>query len=314
MSSSLILKPYQSEFKADWDAVVGSSINGTFIHQRDFITYHGDRFDECSLIFFDREKPVAVFPAEKSGNQVYSHRGLTHSGWIFRKDLEEELLTIVINDTLQYFRTKGCQSLEVRLVPDFFCSGSTLTMKTIIRKLEPELVKKSIFHATTLPFEISARGRKWGRKKAESLGLMVEESPDFEGFWKKVLEPHLFEKFHNQPVHSLEEILYLKSRFQKNIKLYVVYQETEMLAGTVLFFQNEVVHCQYIASTAKGRESRALDLLFGVLLDKFNLDKSYLSLGTSLDTRTGNPIASLIKWKESLGGNGVEVGVWEFGF
>ncbi|WP_194976685.1 hypothetical protein [Aquiflexum lacus] len=315
MSESLLLKPYQPELKADWDAVVGSSINGTFIHTRDFIAYHGNRFKECSLIFYWLGKPVAVFPAEYSDGHVFSHRGLTHAGWIVCKDLEEGQLEQILNTTFQYFERLGFQSLEVRSVPDFFCLGSNSALKTSIQKFKPEIVSKPIFHATPLPFEISDRGRKWGRKKAVCQGLRVAETDDFEGFWNNVLEPHLWEKFQNKPVHQLKEIRYLKSCFQEEIKLFAVYRETEMLAGTVLFLQNKVVHCQYIASTAKGRESRALDLLFDELLDKFNVDKSYLSLGTSLDARTGKPIPSLVKWKESLGGQGVEGLVlrWEGG-
>ncbi|WP_373495639.1 hypothetical protein [Aquiflexum sp.] len=314
MSASLILKPYQPELRADWDEVIASSINGTFIHQRDFIAYHGDRFEECSLIFFFNGKPVAVFPAEKSENRVFSYRGLTYAGWIISEALEEGQLGNVIKDTLEYFCANGYHSLEVRMVPDFFYLGSASTLKTTVEKFKPELVRKSIFHATALPFQISDRGRKWGRKKSESLKLSVKESVDFEGFWQDVLEPHLLEKFQNKPVHSLEKILYLQSCFPDNIKLLAVYQEAEMLAGTVLFLQNQVVHCQYIASTSIGRDCRALDLLFGMILDKFNGDKSYLSLGTSLDARTGKPIPGLIKWKESLGGKGFVGRILEFRF
>lgn len=309
MPESLIIKPYQPELKGDWDAVVSSSINGTFIHQRDFIEYHGNRFKECSLMFYFQGKPVVVFPAEKSENQVFSYRGLTHGGWIITNELEEEQLRNIIKDTLQYYQLKGYQSLEVRCIPGFFHSGSTSSLETTIHQLKPDLVSKSIFHATALPFKISDRGRKWGRKKAVSSGLRVEESDDFEGFWNNILIPHLSNKFHHKPVHSLEEICYLKSCFHNEIKLFAVYRETEMLAGTVVFLQNKVIHCQYIASHSQGRESRALDLLFGVLLDTFNGNKSHLSLGTSLDAVTGKPIVSLIKWKESIGAEGFEVAV-----
>lgn len=310
----LIIQAYQNDLKEAWDAVVAHSVNGTFIHKRDFIEYHGDRFQECSLIFFLDEQAVAIFPAETSSERVFSYRGLTYAGWIMTERIQGELLSQMIADTLQYFKIKGFQSLEIRSVPDFFCLGNQAELKRILHQLKPQLVHTGIFYATPLPFQVSDRGRKWGRKKALSQGLEVIESLDFAGFWTKVLEPHLLEKFKNKPVHSLNEISFLKDCFPENIKLVAVYLNEEMIAGTVLFIHAQVVHTQYIATNAKGREFRALDLLFDVILNRYNRDKAYLSLGTSLDARTGKSIAGLVQWKESLGAKRFEVPVflWEF--
>lgn len=314
MIGQLIIRAYQNDLNAAWDAVVDNSVNGTFIHKRDFMEYHGDRFQECSLIFFLNEQAVAIFPAEKFSGKVFSYRGLTYAGWIMTARIQGELLSQMVGDTLQYFKNNGFQSLEIRSVPDFFCLGKQDELKRVLNQSKPRLVHTGIFYATPLPFQVSDRGRKWGRKKALSQDLKVIESLDFDGFWTKVLEPHLLEKFKNKPVHSLKEISFLKARFPENIKLFAVYLNEEMIAGTVLFIHAQVVHTQYIASNAKGRELRALDLLFDVILNRYNRDKAYLSLGTSLDARTGKPIAGLVQWKESLGAKRFEVPVflWEF--
>ncbi|SMD46082.1 hypothetical protein SAMN00777080_4761 [Aquiflexum balticum DSM 16537] len=314
MIGQLIIRAYQNDLNAAWDAVVANSVNGTFIHKRDFMEYHGDRFQECSLIFFLDEQAVAIFPAEKSSGKVFSYRGLTYAGWIMTERIQGELLSQMIGDTLQYFKINGFQSLEIRSVPDFFCLGSQVELTRVLNQSKPQLVHTGIFYATPLPFQVSDRGRKWGRKKALSQDLKVIESLDFDGFWTKVLEPHLLEKFKNKPVHSLNEISFLKDCFPENIKLFPVYLNEEMIAGTVLFIHAQVVHTQYIATNAKGRELRALDLLFDVILNRYNRDKSYLSLGTSLDARTGKSIAGLVQWKESLGAKRFEVPVflWEF--
>lgn len=314
MPDKLIIKPYQNAFKANWDAVVEGSVNGTFIHKRDFIEYHGDRFQECSLIFFLDKQPVAIFPAEESGGKVFSYRGLTYAGWIMTESIRGELLAQMVGDTLQYFQINDFQSLEIRSVPDFFCLGNQSELKRAIREFSPKVAHTGIFHTTPLPFQVSDRGRKWGKKKALSQGLKVKESNDFEGYWTEILEPHLFKKFKNKPVHSLQEILLLKNCFQENIKLFAVYQGEEMVAGTVLLIHQNAVHTQYIATNDKGRAFRALDLLFDFILTKYNRDKAYLSLGTSLDAHTGKPIAGLVKWKESLGATIFEAPVflWEF--
>ena len=314
MLDRLIVRLYHNEFKAGWDAVVDDSFNGTFIHKRNFMEYHGDRFQECSLIFFLDEQAVAIFPAEKSSEKVFSYRGLTYAGWIMIERVQGELLSQMVTDTLQYFNINGFQALEIRSVPDFFCSGNQAELKRVIHESKPIEVHNGVFYTTPLPFQVRDRGRKWGKNKALSQSLQVKESVDFEGFWTQVLEPHLLEKFKNKPVHSLTDISFLKGCFPENIKLFAVYLDGEMIAGTVLFIHAHAVHTQYIATIAKGRELRALDLLFDAILDRYNRDKAYLSLGTSLDARTGESIAGLVKWKESLGAKRFEVPVylWEF--
>lgn len=44
---------YKSGLKAEWDGFVRNSKNGTFLFYRDFIEYHGDRFGDYSLMFYD---------------------------------------------------------------------------------------------------------------------------------------------------------------------------------------------------------------------------------------------------------------------
>ncbi len=50
---------YKSGLKAEWDGFVRNSKNGTFLFYRDFIEYHGDRFGDYSLMFYDGGSLVA---------------------------------------------------------------------------------------------------------------------------------------------------------------------------------------------------------------------------------------------------------------
>jgi len=311
----LEIRNYQSNLMQVWNAVIDKSINGTFLLKREYIEYHGDRFVDSSLVFFDGKEAIGVFAAEAENKRIYSHRGLTYAGWIVVEGLSKEMLEKMVLGTLQYFRSKEFQSVEIKTVPDFLCNGNQRELMDAIAHADPTISLKAIFHATTLPFQITDRGRSWGQKKANAFGLQAKESDDFSGFWVKVLEPHLKDKFQSKPVHSLEEIQLLKSRFPGNIKIYTVEKEGEIVAGTVLFIDGRFLHTQYIGSTENGRKYRALDLLFSQILEEFNSSKKYLSLGTSLDSRTGKPIQSLITWKESLGAVPVVVPrfYWELG-
>lgn len=301
---------YQPSLNEVWNTVVDNSINGTFLHRREFIEYHNDRFIDDSLVFFEGNQVIGVFPAEVENKQVYSHRGLTYAGWIVVKGLSQETLQRMVLGTMQYYRSKGFKVLEIKSVPDFFCHESQVELFEAIHFAGLKIRENAVFHVSALPCQITDRGRKWGLKKAVSFGLRVMVEEDFQEFWKNVLEPHLNDKFQNRPVHSLEEIQLLKSRFPENIKTYTVQKEGETLAGTVLFIDKDFLHTQYIASTEKGRDYRALDLLFTKIFEEFNSTKKSLSMGTSCDSRTGEPISGLVSWKESLGGVPVNVPIF----
>lgn len=312
MSGKLTLVPYSDIHKSVWDTVVDASINGTFIHKRDFIGYHGVRFNEASLIFFLDSLAVAVFPAETYAHRVFSHRGLTYGGWVITKNLAQKHLAEIVGGTFRYFGSLGYQSLEVRMVPSFLCMESQEGLLGLISAHLPRVTQMRMYYATPLPFEIKDRGRKWGKRKALSNGVSIRESNDFSRFWAEVLKPHLMEKFGNHPVHSSEEICGLRADFQENIKLLVAYKGDQMIAGAVLFLTNLAVHTQYIASTRLGREKRALDLLFATIIENYGAEMRFLSLGTSLDAKSGAPIEGLINWKRSLGAYEIAVPDFEF--
>src|SRR5919197_1305542 len=67
-----------------WDQLVQRSINGTFLHSRRFLSYHGDRFRDRSVIFTIGSSlivgvlPAALDPADEE--TVVSHPGATYGG------------------------------------------------------------------------------------------------------------------------------------------------------------------------------------------------------------------------------------------
>ena len=78
------LIPYNSSLKEEWNSTVEMSKNGTFLFNRSFMEYHSDRFEDCSLMFFDKKRCIACLPAniDRAGQTVYSHQGLTYGGFV----------------------------------------------------------------------------------------------------------------------------------------------------------------------------------------------------------------------------------------
>ena len=57
-----LIKYKNNIHKDEWDQYVLNSNNGTIFHLRKFLAYHKDRkFEDCSLIFRDKDKIQTVF-------------------------------------------------------------------------------------------------------------------------------------------------------------------------------------------------------------------------------------------------------------
>jgi hypothetical protein len=80
----LTVRRYETRDAAEWDNLVAASWNGTFLHGRKFLSYHGERFRDLSLVIEDaRGRTVGVFPAAYDNAQediALSHPGLTYGG------------------------------------------------------------------------------------------------------------------------------------------------------------------------------------------------------------------------------------------
>ncbi|MBK9224534.1 MAG: hypothetical protein IPO23_07735 [Flavobacterium sp.] len=71
------IKRYESKDYKNWNAFINKAKNATFLFHRDFMEYHKDRFEDYSLIVLDGNKWVAILPANRVGNTVHSHQGLS---------------------------------------------------------------------------------------------------------------------------------------------------------------------------------------------------------------------------------------------
>ena len=71
---------YTAAYHRDWNDFVSESSNGTFLFLREYMEYHADRFTDYSLLVYDGNKLLALLPANRSGDVLYSHAGLTYGG------------------------------------------------------------------------------------------------------------------------------------------------------------------------------------------------------------------------------------------
>ncbi|GHA63826.1 GNAT family N-acetyltransferase [Pontibacter akesuensis] len=292
---------YSGKYKATWDAFVAGSRNGTFLLLRDYMDYHAHRFTDHSLLFYHKEKLVALLPANEAGNEIHSHGGLSYGGLITDKRMKAALMLEVVQALKSYFGEQGFSSLKYKAIPHIyhrqpaeedlyalFRHGATLYRRD---------VNAVIAAADTLGY---SKTRRWEVKKAKSGEVQVRQSTAYAAFMQ--LEQQVLQEKHNTtPVHTAEEIELLASRFPGNIRLYTATRGNELVAGALVYETATVAHCQYMAASADGRDAGAMDVLVDWLLTEVYAHKPYFSFGISTDQQGAYLNEGLARNKESYG-------------
>jgi hypothetical protein len=124
-----------------WDAFCADAINATFLHTRRFLSYHGERFVDRSLVLEDESGrwlgvlPAAVDPDD--AGVVVSHPGITYGGVLHQGALRgEAMLDAVVaaarcwreghgHRALRYKAVRGSITAHRPRTTSTRCSGST---------------------------------------------------------------------------------------------------------------------------------------------------------------------------------------------
>src|SRR5690554_214239 len=120
----ICIKPYSPALLSDWEQVVQCAINGTFMHSRAFMEYHGERFKDASLVIYNDGHPVGIFPAHRVEDRIHSHQGLTYGGLILNPKLSMGGIIAVIKEVLRYYHELQIRKLNIKDVPSFYGSSS----------------------------------------------------------------------------------------------------------------------------------------------------------------------------------------------
>lgn len=301
----MTIERYTPQLIREWDDAVKASRNGTFLHLRGYMDYHADRFDDFSLVARDgKGRIVAVLPAARRGDELASHPGLTYGGWLLTPRADAEAMLEIWSQMTEFLKCEGFKNLIYKPSPHIYhkypAEEDLYAMFRHGGGLESTLISSVLPYDNPLPFDMASRQSV---RKAEKAGIVVGKSDDFEGFWH-VLEALLSERYDTRPVHTIDEIRLLHSRFLDNITLYTAAYEGEIVAGVVIYATDTVAHSQYTATTANGREMRALPLLYSHIIDQYR-DRRYFDFGTSNEDSGRVLNLGLIRQKAGFGARGI---------
>jgi len=301
-NSAYSVQFYEPSFCSQWNKLVHNSKNGTFLFHRDFMDYHQDRFQDASVIIFKKDKPIAVFPANKVEKIVFSHQGLTYGGLVYSAKLKFQAVLEIFKRLLLFFESEGFDILQLKQLPAIYSSIPNDEINYLMFLMEAKLIRRDMLSVVKLSEEIAfSKDRKDGVKRAIKNQLVVKNDNLFDEFWNTILIPNLEEKHEAKPVHSLEEIKLLQERFPNNIKQFNVYKNDDLVAGTTIFITDHVAHSQYISGNADKNQLGSLDFLHDFLLKNACKDKLFFDFGISNENQGKQVNSGLLYWKEGFG-------------
>jgi Acetyltransferase (GNAT) domain len=267
-----VVRSYQPAFAEAWDELVGRSCNGTFLHTRRFLSYHGDRFVDHSMVLQDRRGRVTgVFPAAVSPacpDTIVSHPGLSYGGLVHDGSVRGASMIAALGEIAGHYRRLGCSRLQYKAVPTIYHLEPADDDLYALFRLEGRRYRSDLSAAIDLGHRGRVTQRRIrSRRTAEAAGVSIDESWDeIGGFWE-ILEANLARRHDTAPVHSLGEIRLLHELFPEEIILIVARVGEVLVGGTVLFAAGPVLHMQYTATTEQGRAACVTDLVMERAID-----------------------------------------------
>jgi hypothetical protein len=295
---------YSEDRKLEWNSFVNTAKNATFLFFRDYMDYHRARFTEHSLMVFRLGKLVALLPANLAADgALISHEGLSYGGLVLARAATLSQTLACFHAILRYLCRQQIPKLRYKQIPSFYNTLPDEEMNYALFLVEAHLYRRDCATVVAQSDRLQCRkGRRSEINKARHLGIRIIREPSFQPFWEHLLVPQLASRYGVSPVHTLEEITLLASRFPENIKQFSAYQGDEIVAGVTIYETPTVAHSQYAAVSDHGRRIGAQAWLFGWLMDEYYLSKRFFDFGISneFDGRAVNH--GLLDWKEGFGG------------
>jgi hypothetical protein len=272
--------------------------------------YHAERIEDYSSVVVTGDEIIGLFPANAAGSILASHNGLTFGGLIYGADQRAPVVLGVFQALVEYYRSAGFNKLIYKAVPHVFHRYPAEDDLYALFRLNGRLIRRDL-SAVILPrggAKISNL-RKRGYKKAKKANIIIREGDfyeDFHALLEQVLKRHGAE-----PVHSISDMNLLSRRVPGRVRLIGAFEGENLIAGTWLFLFDRVIHTQYLATSARGQEVGALDMVLFHVLELAQKNGFCVSFGAS--TESGGTVLNegLISQKEGFGARGMVLDQYE---
>jgi hypothetical protein len=304
-----VIIPYTSEYQGIWEDFVTSAPNATLLHTRRFLSYHGDRFKDRSLMVMDSDKLVGVLPAAEDrfdSTLVATHPGTTFGGLVHQGRLSGLRTLEVLRVVVEYYTLLGYKNFIYKALPYIYAAVPSQDDLYALFRLGAQRTRCDLSCAIDLENrQPPSQRRVRALKKASKSVCLSTDGGLLSDLWSVVAE-NLDRKHGAQPVHSLAELEVLMERFPREIKIVCALIDGRVEAGVVLFTSSKVWHAQYIAATEVAYDASALDMVFdSAISDAKNNGARFFDFGTSNEQGGTVLNEGLYRFKNEFGGGGI---------
>lgn len=297
---------YSPTQHSEWNHFVYGAKNSTFMHLREYMDYHSQRFSDCSIVAYQDNKIIGVMPANRVGDTLYSHQGLTYAGWLVPTKHFDVVNMLAIWDAMaEFLPTIGIKRLVYKPSPHIYHSYPAEEDLYAIFRHNGVITASNI--SSAIPVADAIRFNENSRRQvrlAQNEGVTVEETSDYEAYWN-VLTELLDERYGVKPVHTLAEINLLHSLFPINIRLFTACLGGEVLGGVLIYHTGHVAHAQYIAASKRGKKMKVLPMIFDHLINNEFSQTRYFDFGISNEQGGRVLNEGLAMQKSGMGGRGI---------
>ena len=276
--------------------------------------YHADRFQDHSLLFYVGNHLHSILPAHEKDGVFYSHFGLTYGGLLMDDSVTTADVLQLFCELNDYLRLHGFSRVFYRAIPwVYHRQAADDDLYAMFWKCGARLQQR--MSGTVIFMDSPLRWRKDHRRRlndAREAGLRVERNGLLADFWP-ILEENLKHKFDARPVHSLQEMQLLQSRFPSEIVQYNVWKDDQVVGGITFYVMGHVLHGQYSGTNDVGKQCGAMEAIYDQVMFHDFAQCRYLDFGTSNEEGGRILNEGLIAHKEGYGGRTVcyDTYVWD---
>ena len=308
------IEKYSSEKEDIWNRFNKESKNSLFMFDRKYMDYHSDRFKDHSLLFYDEDKLIAILPLSEHGEELKSHGGLTYGGFITDSKMKQHTMNDCFETFISYAKENGFSKVTYKCIPHIYHNQPAEEDRFALFANGAQLVTVDVSTYVNLSSPLKMpKGRKAQISRAKREGVVIEELSSLEDFEVFIdLENAVLNERHEvSAVHTGAELKLLKDRLPENIHLFAAMKDGKMIAGTVVYEYDTVVHTQYMAADDEARTIGALDLAVATVIEKYKDSKKWLDFGISTEHGKIYLNEGLCSQKEGFGGRTGVYEIWK---
>jgi len=295
---------------AAWDEFVRECHSATFLHSRLYLSYHGERFHDLSMILEDKDRWIGVFPAARHPRNdacVVSHAGITYGGMLHKGDLRGEQMVAALESIRRWYAESGFKRLVYKAVPHIYHRIPAQDDLYALFRLGATRTVCGLSSAIDLSRRApSSERRRRCLKKAMKSGVRIGAGIEYADALWEVVGENLMRRHNVLPVHSLDEIRLLAERFPDNIRFLAGTCGGRVEAGVVLFITATAYHAQYTAASPAGYRASALDAVFDhAISEALSRGARWFDFGISTEDEGRVLNTGLYDFKSEFGGGGI---------